>query len=314
MILKKPKFWDYKNPNYLSKILTIFTFPIILNNFFLKVKKKQKTKNIKTICIGNIYLGGTGKTPLTIKINTMLKDLGFKTATIKKYYKNQIDEQKILSEKTKLYCLKKRSAAIQLAVKDKIDIAIFDDGLQDSKIDYDLKFVCFNSSKWVGNGKLLPAGPLRENISSLCKYDAVFLNGTNENIENQKNIIREFSPKIQIFETKYHLMNIHNINILDKYTIFSGIGNPDSFKETLLANKVQIFKEFIFPDHYDYKDNDINMIKSYAKKFKTKILTTEKDFIKLKPFLSNGIDVIKVELNIMQKENLIKFIKIKLNL
>ena len=109
-------------------------------------------------------------------------------------------------------------------------------------------------------------------------------------------------------------MNIHNINRLDKYTIFSGIGNPDSFKETLLANKVQIFKEFIFPDHYDYKDDDINMIKSYAKKFNTKILTTEKDFIKLKPFLSNGIDVIKVELNIMHKENLIKFIKIKLNL
>tara|TARA_B100000795_G_C22779646_1_gene431648 strand:+ start:150 stop:1094 length:945 start_codon:yes stop_codon:yes gene_type:complete len=314
MIIKKPKFWDYKNPNYLSKILSVLTFPVILNNFFIKIRKKQKTKNIKTICVGNIYLGGTGKTPLTLKIDTILKNLNLKTATIRKYYKDQIDEQKILNEKTKLYCLKKRTDAIQLAIQDKIDVAIFDDGLQDSKMDYDLKFVCFNSLKWVGNGKLIPAGPLRENISSLSKYDAVFLNGKNENINDLKNIIEKYNSNILTFETNYQIINPETINKFDRYTIFCGIGNPDSFKETLLINKIQIYKEFIFPDHYDYTNNDISMIKSYAKKFNTKILTTEKDYIKLKPLLSSGIDVIKVELNITQPEKLIDLIKLKLKL
>ena len=312
MIFNKPKFWDYKNPNYLSKLLSIFTIPIILNNFFLNLKKKDKVEHIKTICIGNIYVGGTGKTPLTIKIDKILKNLNFKTATIKKYYKNQIDEQKMLDTKTKLYCLRKRSDALQLAVTDKVDIAIFDDGLQDSSVNYDLRFVCFNSLKWIGNGRLIPAGPLREKISSLHKYDAIFLNGNDESIESLKIVIKRFNPNIEIFETTYQPINMHVIDKNVKYTIFCGIGNPDSFKKTLLKNKIQIFNEFIFPDHYNYTTDDINRIKSYAKKFNTKVLTTEKDYIKLNSFLSSGIDFIEVQLNIKQEENLINFIKLKL--
>ena len=72
-----------------------------------------------------------------------------------------------------------------MQLKKKQKIAIFDDGLQDKKLDYDLKFVCFDSENWIGNGKLIPAGPLREDISSLRKYDAVFLkdNDLNKNVQ-----------------------------------------------------------------------------------------------------------------------------------
>ena len=84
MIKVKPKFWDLKNPNYLSYLLLPFTIPMILNNYFLSFKKKRNLGNIKTICLGNIYIGGTAKTPLTIKLNQILKELNFKTASIKK--------------------------------------------------------------------------------------------------------------------------------------------------------------------------------------------------------------------------------------
>ena len=69
MKLKKPKFWDYPKPNFLSYILLPLTFPVLVNNFLLNLRKdiKEKTKP-KKICIGNIYIGGTAKTPLTIKI------------------------------------------------------------------------------------------------------------------------------------------------------------------------------------------------------------------------------------------------------
>ena len=86
----KPKFWDLKKPNLLSKILIIFTFPLIINNFLAKLKTKEKFKNIKIICIGNIYLGGTGKTPSVIKVYNLLKKLDFKVATAKKFYKSQL--------------------------------------------------------------------------------------------------------------------------------------------------------------------------------------------------------------------------------
>ena len=112
MILKKPDFWDYKQPNFLSYILLPLTLPIIINNFFISLKKNSNNQNIKKIGIGNIYIGGTAKTPLSIKINQILKNLNLKTGIIKKFYKNQVDEQKLLSNKAQLYCFdQKKSSA-----------------------------------------------------------------------------------------------------------------------------------------------------------------------------------------------------------
>ena len=197
MKLKKPKFWDYKRPNLISYLLLPLTFPLIINNFILKFKKKDvDNQKTKTICIGNIYVGGTAKTPLTIKIYQILNSLNFKTATIKKYYANHIDEQKMLMEKTKLYCLKDRRIALDKAIKDDIDVVIFDDGLQDRSINYDLKFVCFNNIKWIGNGLLIPAGPLREKMQSIVKYDAVFINGNEIDNSYLRSLIREYSKNI----------------------------------------------------------------------------------------------------------------------
>ena len=129
MKIKKPNFWDYKKPNFLSYLLLPFTLPVIISNFFLNNGSKvDKNSKIKNICIGNIYLGGTAKTPLSIKINQILKNLNYKSAIIKKFYIDQIDEQKLLSENSKLYCFKTRAEALIEAIKDENDIAIFDDG------------------------------------------------------------------------------------------------------------------------------------------------------------------------------------------
>ena len=143
MKLKKPKFWDYKKPNFLSYILLPLTLPVVINNFFSQFMREDKiVQKIKKICIGNIYVGGTAKTPLTIKIYQILSKLDIKTGTIKKFYKNHYDEQKMLSEKTILYCEKSRTQALSKAIRDNIDVAVFDDGLQDRSINYDLKIVC----------------------------------------------------------------------------------------------------------------------------------------------------------------------------
>ena len=103
MKFNKPNFWDFDKPNILAKILLPFTIPIIINN--LLPKKKFYKKNIKTICVGNIYLGGTGKTPVSIKIYKILKKLNYKVAFIKKNYTNQKDEQNLL-KKMEYYLVK----------------------------------------------------------------------------------------------------------------------------------------------------------------------------------------------------------------
>ena len=311
MKLKKPNFWDYKKPNFLSYLLLPLTIPIILNNFYLNNKKKN-TDNIKKICVGNIYVGGTGKTPLSIKLCQTLNNLSFKTAIIKKFYSDQLDEQKLLSEKNKLYCFDNRKKSVSFAIKDNIEVVIFDDGLQDKSINYDLQFVCFNSEKWIGNGCLIPAGPLREKIDSISKYDAIFLNGNEENTFEQKKIIRKYNSNIKIFETYYSPINMDKLNLEDKYLIFSGIGNPDSFKKTLLKNKINIIKEVNFPDHYQYTTKDIDKIKVFAKNLNAKILTTKKDYIKIEKKDTYGIDFLEIDIIIKNENELIEFIKKRL--
>jgi len=305
--LKKPYFWDDKKINLISILLLPLTIVLFLKNLFT-FKNNQKIANIKTICVGNIYVGGTGKTPFCIELSNILKNLNFKTAIIKKFYKNQIDEQKLINSKSKLYCENKRNDSIKKAIKDKNEIAIFDDGLQDKDLNYDISFVCFNIQNWIGNGFLLPAGPLRENLKSLINYSAVILSGNGENTKKIRSQIKKYSPKIKIFETIYSPINIKKFRNNKDYLIFSGIGNPETFKKTLAFNKIKVIKSIVFPDHYQYTNSDIRKLKQLAKKLKTKILTTEKDFLRIRKN-KKGINFIKVNLLVKNKKNLINFLK-----
>jgi tetraacyldisaccharide 4'-kinase len=305
--LKKPHFWDDKKINLISILLLPLTIVLFLKNLFT-FKNNQKITNIKTICVGNIYVGGTGKTPFSIELNNILKNLNFKTAIIKKFYKDQVDEQKLISNKSKLYCENKRIDSIKKAIKDKNEIAIFDDGLQDRSLNYDISFVCFNIQNWIGNGFLLPAGPLRENLKSLINYSAVILAGNGENTKKIRSQIKKYSPKIKIFEIMYNPINIKKFRDNKNYLIFSGIGNPETFKKTLTLNKIKVIKSIVFPDHYQYTNNDIIKLKQLSKKLKAKILTTEKDFMRIRNN-KKKINFIKVNLLIKEKKNLINFLK-----
>ena len=114
MNLKKPKFWDYKKPNTFAYLLLPISYLLRLIKLF-KIKSKIKKSKIKTICVGNIYLGGTGKTSLSIKINEILNKKKIKSCIVKKFYKNQIDEQRLLESRGKLFVSAKRLHAIHQA-------------------------------------------------------------------------------------------------------------------------------------------------------------------------------------------------------
>ena len=309
MILKKPKFWDYNKPNIFAYILSPIAYLIKLINLFLKTSRPKKFR-IKTICLGNIYVGGTGKTSLSIAINKILNQKNIKSCFIKKFYKNQIDEQKLLKNYGKLFLYKKRVEAVKQAENENFEIAILDDGLQDKSIDYDVKFVCFNNINWIGNGMTIPAGPLRESVNNLKIYKNIFLNGNLENIEKLKVEILKINPNINIHIGKYEPLNLNEFSKNDKYLIFSGIGNHQTFVKMIKNYGLNIFKDHEFPDHYKYTDKDINNILNEANDLNCKIITTEKDYLRInaeKKSLSN-INFIKSELKIIDEKKLIECI------
>ena len=307
MILKKPKFWDLKHPNIYAYLLLPLAFLIQFLNFFKK-NKKIKNFKIKTICVGNIYVGGTGKTSLSIKINEILKKKNIKSCFVKKFYADQIDEQKILGNNGKLFLSKNRLSAIKEAENEQYEIAILDDGLQDKSINNDINLVCFNTINWIGNGMAIPAGPLRENIKNLKNYKHIFLNGNLENIENLKKQIFKINPEVNIFLGRYEPININEFEKNGKYLVFSGIGNHKTFISMLKNYGLNILKEIEFPDHYQFKKSDIDFIIREARNMDCKIVTTEKDYLRIDSKETNEFKFIKSQLQIINEEEFIKFL------
>ena len=303
MKLKKPKFWDYKKPHLYSYLLLPFS---IILSLFSKIRSKTMltNPNIKTICIGNIYVGGTGKTSLAIKVKEILEKKDIKVCFIKKFYHDQIDEQKLLSKNGKLFTSLKRITALDEAISQGYKMAIFDDGLQDISIKYDLEIVCFNNLNWIGNGFTLPSGPLRENINNLIFYNNVFLNGNEEILTNIKNQIKKINPTININQGKYVPLNINDFNKELNYIVFSGIGNHKTFVSMLKNNDLKIVDDLEYPDHYQYSKKDFDDIVNKAKKYKAKILTTEKDYLRLDYFDKSEVLFVKSTLEIVDEKNL----------
>ena len=307
MNLKKPKFWDQKKPNTLAYLLLPVSILLRLIESF-KIRSKFIKPKIQTICVGNIYLGGTGKTSLSIKINEMLSKKKIKSCFVKKFYSNQYDEQKLLESRGKLFTSSTRINAINLAAKEGYQVAILDDGLQDNSISYDLSFVCFNNLNWIGNGLTIPAGPLRQNINSLKSYKHVFLNGNLENLENIKRHIFKINPNINLHIGKYIPLNINEFNKDNKYLVFSGIGNHKTFVSMLKNYGINVVKDIEFPDHYKYTNYDINKIIDLSNDLDYKIITTEKDYLRLDRDKIDNINFIKSELKILDEDKLISTI------
>ena len=307
MKLIKPKFW--KTKNFISLIL----YPLSAITFLINSIKKfsiKKTFEIKTICIGNIFIGGTGKTSLAIEINELLRKK-FRTVFIKKDYKNQIDEINLLNNKGKIISSSNREDALLAASKKKYQVAILDDGLQQKNINYNLRIACFNSEYALGNEYMLPAGPLRENLDIIKNYDLIFLNGEKKN-KKLLSKLKTINKNLKIFEGKYKPLNLKKFDLKKKYLMFCGIGNPHEFEQTLIKHKFNIIEKIIYPDHYKLTNTDLKQLIDKAKKENLVLVTTEKDFFRLNKSQRKNIKFLKIKLEIKDKKNLKKILISKL--
>ena len=229
----------------------------------------------------------------------------FKTVFIKKNYENQSDEINLLNNKGKIISSTNREDALLAASQKKYQVAILDDGLQQKNINYDLKIVCFNSGYGLGNGYMLPAGPLRENLDMLKNYDLIFLNGEKK---NKKLLfkLKSINKNLKFFEGNYKPLNLKKFNLRKKYFMFCGIGNPHEFEQTLIKYKFNISKKIIFPDHHKLTNVDLKRLKDNAKKLNLTLVTTEKDFFRLNKTQRKNIKFLKIKLEIKDKKNLKK--------
>ena len=302
----KPKFWDKNKISFFSVLLFPVSLLIKVLSLFKRFLIKTNQSSIPIICVGNIYLGGTGKTPLCIEIFLILKNLNMNPVFVRKKYDSFQDEADLQKQVGPVYQNKKRIEAVKEALQNKANVAILDDGFQDFSINKNLSIVCFNKKQWVGNGLTIPSGPLRESLSALKRANCVVINGEkNRDIENK---IFSKNKEIKIFYTKYRAKNISEFKN-KKVIAFAGIGNPENFFDLLKDNKIDIGEEIKFPDHHEYSEETLENLINKAKENNNILLTTEKDYFRIAENYKQNISFLKIEVEIENRNKFIDQIK-----
>ncbi len=301
-MLNKPEFWN-KKKSFISFLLIPFSLLII---FFIFIKKKiinEKTFEIPIICIGNIYIGGTGKTPTSILIAKELQKSGRNPVILRKYYKNHKDEYDLIKNKVKnLIINKNREKGILEAIRMNYDLVILDDGFQDNKIKKNFNIICFNQKQLIGNGRVIPAGPLREKLNSLKNANVVLINGEKDPLFENK--ILKINKNLEIYYSSYVPERITDYKNKSFFALTS-IGNPINFFNLLSKSKVNVIKKISYPDHYVFSDSEKENIINEARKKNCQIIMTEKDFTKFKKYENENITNFKIHLKIENEQKLL---------
>ena len=291
--MKTPKFWYSKN-SIISILLRPISFLWVLGSI-LRKKKSYNFNNIKIIKVGNVVAGGSGKTPTVISIVRKLANSKYQVHIISRGYKGSIkkstlvntdihsykevgDESIILSKIAPTWIGNNRIESIKNAQKMGAKIVILDDGIQDTSIKGDLNLLVFNGLQGLGNGKIIPAGPLREKLSDSIKkcHLSIIIDEDINNIANKlNNLLPIIKAKINI-ESEY-LNNFKNKNVV----AFCGLGFPEKFFKTIKEIGCNIRYKKSFPDHYQYKEKDLKELIDIAIKYNSLLITTEKDHIKI---------------------------------
>ena len=328
--MKTPNFW-YNKSGFLSLIFLLPSFLYILAITIYRIRSKPYYSNIPVVCIGNITAGGTGKTPTTVAITERLKGLGLKPQIVSRGYggseKGPLlvdekihsvdhvgDEPLLLSNYAPTWVSKKKVLGVKAAIRAGADIIILDDGFQNMSVHKDLSIVVADTNLGFGNERIIPAGPLREKLTSgLNRMDIFISIGSTK---NQKEFIKKYD---YLISKKNHIeaeiipldtgMNWDNLRV----SAFAGIGNPDKFFHTLQNLGAEIVLKKTLADHQKFDTKMLTRLKSEALAINAQLVTTEKDAVRLPTNFRKEILVLPVRLEINDWSLLDKTLKMILS-
>lgn len=304
----------------------------------------SKKAEVPAISVGNITTGGTGKTPVVLKI---LETIGkeYQVAVLTRGYGRQTkgvlvasetssfveigDEAVVIKNRfpdTMVVAGANRFESAEVAVKNNAEILILDDGFQSYELKRDIDIVVIDCTKPFGGAQVLPLGLLREPLNGLSRADCVILNRSNivdeKKIDRIKEIIRIDNSDINIFHTYEKVKvfkEISGSNTVNadffknkKVLCFCGIGNPVGFYNLLVKSGAVICEKFRRKDHHIWTQNELKMIIETANQKNLVIVTTEKDAVRLPENFIMGGWVLVMDMHIVEQEkwrNLINEIK-----
>lgn len=307
MPLKSPEFWQKQN-TFLAKLLSPFGKMYgYVTEKRIRMAKPYQAK-VPVICIGNLVMGGVGKTPLAISVAEFYKMNGRRPVFLTRGYggglsdilvdldkhtaKDVGDEAMLLARVAPTIVDVNRGRGARSAEKIGADVIIMDDGFQNPKLVKDLSFAVFDGRYGFGNSKVFPAGPLREPLEDgLKRADAFIVVGKDK--ANVREWIEErfsYLPFIAV-HIEQSLEKIKGLEGKKVYA-FAGIGYPEKFFDMLKEYGCDVLETQAFSDHYPYTDSDLNALFEAADKLEAVLVTTTKDSVRIPPRFLPRIHVV----------------------
>lgn len=317
-MFKAPKFWQ--TDSFLSRFLRPFSW---VYHFLARWKESKRTAqkvSVPVICVGNLVMGGAGKTPMVISIVKILQELGHhphilsrgyggyfrevaKVDNIKNSYLQVGDEPLLLSQYAPTWIGVSRVEAARAAIAEGASILVMDDGLQSSRLIKDFSIIVVDTIQGLGNNKVFPAGPLREPIHrGLERAQAIVFLGNQDRFKKPK-ILNSFPIQFTA--------SLQANFALEPQTVvaFAGIGCPEKFLVTLESQGF-VVKEFIdYADHHPYTIVDMRRLLRLSKIHKSPLITTEKDHFRIPPSYRKSVLTLPVSLQFDQLENFKELLK-----
>lgn len=318
--MKTPKYWQ--SNSLISKILQPLGWLYgTITQLRLKWAHAPKAE-IPVICIGNITAGGTGKTPVSLSVAKMLATAMWHPFFVTRGYGGHMqdvlvnnkkhsasdvgDEPLLLSQQAPVVVNANRFEGAKRAVDEGADIIIMDDGFQNPSLYKDLSFLVFDGHYGIGNGKIIPAGPLRETLKDGTKRaDALIILG-----KDKHNLAERSHLPVFFGHTEVQTTVINNPNVV----AFAGIGHPQKFYHTLSAHGFNVVETFDFPDHHFYSKTELEQIIQKARAKNADIYTTSKDFVKIPAQFHKDINVLEIAIVWDEPDKLLQFINERIKL
>jgi tetraacyldisaccharide 4'-kinase len=252
--------------------------------------------------VGNLTSGGSGKTPVAIALGDLLADHG-NVVFLTRGYGGQLDgpvivdpshhtardtgdEALLLARRHRTIVARNRAAGARVADADGADFIVMDDGFQNFSLAKDFSLLVVDAESGFGNGRLIPAGPLREPVDAgLARANAIILTGSGDPVLPPFN-----GPIVRARFVPENLERLRG----RKTMAFAGIGRPGKFFSMLSANGVELVRTQAFPDHHVFTTREVGELKNQAANSNALLATTEKDYVRLDPSQRDGIEPIAI--------------------
>ncbi len=308
---KAPSFWH--QPNHpLRYALTPLSWLYQLGHLIRFHANPSYKAHVPVLCVGNLVAGGAGKTPAAIMLTQQLIAMGHTPHIISRGYGSHIlnsllvndthtatdvgDEALLLARHAPCWVGENRKESAINAMKNGADCLIMDDGLQNPSLYKNASMVVIDGGYGIGNGAIIPAGPMREPWKVGLKHaNAVLIIG-----EDTHNLTDTLPQHIMAMSATINATIPESIKG-KPLLAFCGIGRPQKFYDTLAEHKLDVIDTQDFPDHHPFKEGELSALWDTAEKAGAALVTTEKDWVRLPKEWQSKVEIVPITLNIAPK-------------